>query len=183
MTELSAALIANEAQLIADEVENALQDIDLIQYKVEQVSNQRRLFGKTAEEWITYFTVKVSPHAGPVEISSYCAELTEKLGKAYDFKLKTQNYYATYMISYEEQMSQEISRHALNKSRKVMPSSETLELVAHSQMGNRKLMYDQYKIYVDFWQNIIYKLKDTLELVKTMAMSNGTLAKAERGAY
>jgi hypothetical protein len=175
-------LQVNEASLIAEEVSQSLQQVDLIYLEVEKIANNRVLYGKTAEAWLQWFNIALHNQPDPLQIQGYCALLNERLQEAYKFKTRTMNHFATYKASYEEERAKEISRHALNKSRKVMPSSDTLELVAESQMGNRKIMHDQYQLYIDFWQNIIYKLKDTLELVKIAAMSNGTLYKAERGS-
>lgn len=183
MESIERDLKENEAEVIAEEVLNALQSIDLIQAEIEQISSQRRLYGKTAQEWIEYFNIELHPQPDPLQIQQYCFLLNQKLSEAYKMKTKTMHHFATYKASFTEEVNKEISKHALNKSRKVMPSAETLEMVAHSQMGNRKIMYDQYQIYIDFWQNIIYKLINTLELVKIAGMSNGTLYKAERGAY
>jgi hypothetical protein len=173
----------NEALVISEEVQQALASIDYIQFEIEKIANSRVLFGKTSSQWLEYFRIEIHTQPDPLQIQGYCAMLNERLNVAYTNKSKTQHALATYMASYEEQLNKEISKMAFNKSRKVMPAADTLEKVAHSQMGNRKIMLDQYKIYIDFWQNIIYKLKDTLELVKIAGMSNGTLYKAERGSY
>lgn len=183
MIAVDTKLQENESLLIAEEVNQALQSVDLIYLEVEKIANNRVLYGKTANQWLEWFNIEMHPNPDPLQIQGYCSLLNERLQQAYKFKTRTMNHFATYKASYEEERAKEISRHALNKSRKVMPSSDTLELVAESQMGNRKIMHDQYQLYIDFWQNIIYKLKDTLELVRISAMSNGTLYKAERGAY
>jgi hypothetical protein len=183
MEELLQNLQVNEALVISKEVEDALASIDYIQFEVEKIAAQRQLYGKTSAQWLEYFKVEIHPQPDPLQIQGYCALLNERLNLAYSLKLKTKNHLATYMASYEEQVNKEISKMAFNKARKVMPAADTLEKVAHSQMGNRKIMLDQYNIYIDFWQNIIYKLKDSLELVRIAGMSNGTLYKAERGSY
>lgn len=180
---LDEKLKVNEAEIIAEEVNEALASVDLIQHEIESIANNRMLYGKTATQWLEWFNVVMHPQPDPLQIQGYCSILSERLNEAYKLKAKTLNHFATYKASYEEEKAKEISRIANRKDRKVMPSADTLELVADSQMGTRRIMYDQYQIYIDFWQNIIYKLKDTLELVRISAMSNGTLYKAERGAY
>lgn len=183
MTPVEDKLQKNEADIIAEEVQQALESVDLIYSEVEKIANNRMLYGRTAAQWIEWFQIDIHPQPDPLQIQGYCALLNERLQKAYGFKSKTLNHFATYKASYEEEKAKEISRIANRKDRKVMPASDTLELVAESQMGNRKIMHDQFQLYIDFWQNIIYKLKDQLELVKIAGMSNGTLYKAERGAY
>lgn len=183
MTEVDEKLQENEALIISEEVKSALGSIDLIYSEVEKIAENRMLYGRTAKQWLEWFNVEIHPTPDPLQIQSYCATLSERLNWAYKLKLKTINHYGTYKASYEEEKAKEISRIANRKDRKVLPSADTLELAAESQMGNRKIMADQYELYIDFWQNIIYKLKDTLELVRISAMSNGTLYKAERGAY
>lgn len=183
MTPVEVKLQQNEAEVIAEEVRQALGSVDLIYCEVEKIANNRMLYGRTAAQWLEWFQIEMHPQPDPLQIQGYCALINERLQKAYSFKSKTLNHFATYKASYEEEKNKEISRIANRKDRKVMPASDTLELVAESQMGNRKIMHDQFQLYIDFWQNIIYKLKDTLELVRISAMSNGTLYKAERGAY
>ena len=183
MTPVEQQLQENQAEIIAEEVREALGSVDLIYSEIEKIANNRMLYGKTAAQWIEWFQIEIHPQPDPIEIQGYCALINERLQKAYSFKNKTLNHFATYKASYEEEKAKEISRIANRKDRKVVPSADTLALVAESQMGNRKIMHDQFQLYIDFWQNIIYKLKDQLELVKIAGMSNGTLYKAERGAY
>lgn len=183
MTELEEKLQENEAAIIAEEVKEALASVDLIHSEIEKIANNRMLYGKTASQWIHWFEIELHPQPDPLQVQGYCALINERLQKAYGFKNRTLNHFATYKASYEEEKAKEISRIANRKDRKVVPSADTLSLVAESQMGNRKIMHDQFQLYIDFWQNIIYKLKDQLELVKIAGMSNGTLYKAERGAY
>lgn len=183
MTEVESKLQENEASVILEEVRGALGSIDLIQSEVEQIAEGRMLYGKTARQWLEWFNVEIHPQPDPLQIQGYCQLLSERLNEAYKFKLKTMNHYGTYKASYEEEKAKIINRLANKKSSKVVPAASTLEKVAESEMGNRQIMAEQFQLYIDFWQNIIYKLKDTLELVKIAAMSNGTLYKAERGAY
>lgn len=173
----------NEAQVIAEEVQAALQSVDLIALEVAKIADNKRLYGRTAKEWLEYFNIEIHPQPDPLQIQGYCALLNERLQLAYKYKLRTMQHFATYKASYEEEKAKEISRIANRKDRKVMPAADTLVLAAESQMGNRKIMHDQFQLYIDFWQNIIYKLKDTLELIRIAGMSNGTLYKAERGVY
>jgi hypothetical protein len=165
------------------EVNRALESVDLIHFEIERIANNRMLYGKTANQWIEWFNVEIHPQPDPLQIQTYCSLLNQRFNEAYKLKAKTLNHFATFKASYEEEKAKEISRIAMRKDRKVVPSADTLELVADSQLGNRKIMYDQYQLYIDFWQNIIYKLKDTLELIRIAGMSNGTLYKAERGSY
>jgi hypothetical protein len=183
MTEIEDKLQENEAEIISEEVREALESVDLIYSEVEKIANNRILYGKTAAQWIHWFEIEIHPQPDPLQIQQYCALLNERLQKAYGLKSRTLNHFATYKASYEEEKAKEVSRIANRKDRKVVPAADTLALVAESQLGNRKIMHDQFQLYIDFWQNIIYKLKDQLELVKIAGMSNGTLYKAERGAY
>lgn len=183
MIQVDEKLKENEADLIAEEVREALGSVDLIHTQIEQIAENRILYGRTARQWIEWFNIEIHSQPDPLEIQRYCSTIAERLNMAYKNKARTLNHFATYKASYEEERAKEISRIANKKSSKVVPAASTLELVADSQMGNRKIMHDQYQLYIDFWQNIIYKLKDTLELVRISAMSNGTLYKAERGAY
>jgi len=180
---LQEKLKQNEAEVIATSVKDTLDSLDLIHGEIALIAENRRLFGKTAREWLEWFNVEISVNPDPLEVQGYCSLIAQRLNVAYKNKAKTMVHYASFKASYEEEKAKEISRIANRKDRKVLPSADTLELAAESQMGNRKIMADQYQLYIDFWQNIIYKLKDTLELVRISAMSNGTLYKAERGAY
>lgn len=180
---LESKLQANEAEVIAEEVQIALQSVDLIASEIAKIADQKRLYGRTAKEWLEFFQIDIHPQPDPLQIQGYCSLLNERLQLAYKYKLRTMQHFATYKASYEEEKAKEISRIANRKDRKVMPAADTLVLTAEAQLGNRKIMADQFQLYIDFWQNIIYKLKDTLELIRIAGMSNGTLYKAERGSY
>lgn len=180
---LDNALQVNEAEVIAEEVQAALESVDLIALEIAKIADQKRLYGRTAKEWLEYFEIQLHPQPDPLQIQGYCSLLNERLQLAYKYKLRTMQHFATYKASYEEEKAKEISRIANRKDRKVMPAADTLVLTAEAQLGNRKIMADQFQLYIDFWQNIIYKLKDTLELIRIAGMSNGTLYKAERGSY
>lgn len=183
MTEIQDQLKENEAEVIAEEVLAALQSVDLIALEIAKIADNKRLYGKTAKEWLEFFQIEIHSQPDPLQIMGYCSLINERLQLAYKYKLRTMQHFATYKASYEEEKAKEISRIANRKDRKVMPAADTLVLAAESNLGNRKIMHDQFQLYIDFWQNIIYKLKDTLELVRIASMSNGTLLKAERGAY
>lgn len=183
MTEVDEKLKENESLVIAESVRDTLESVNLIFLEVEKIAENRMLYGRTAKQWLEWFDVVIGPNPDPLQVQAYCATLSEKLNWAYKMKLKTMNQFGTFKADYEEEKAREIARIANRKDRKVLPSADTLAMAAESQMGNRKIMADQYQLYIDFWQNIIYKLKDTLELVRISAMSNGTLYKAERGTY
>jgi hypothetical protein len=183
MTTVENDLQENEAEVIAEEVLAALQSVDLIALEIAKIADSKRLYGRTAKEWLEYFDLEIHPQPDPLQIQGYCSLINERLQLAYKYKLRTMQHFATYKASYEEEKAKEIARIANRKDRKVMPAADTLVLAAEAQLGNRKIMHDQFQLYIDFWQNIIYKLKDTLELVRIAGMSNGTLYKAERGVY
>ena len=70
---------------------------------------------------------------------------------------------------------------ATNMTKKTLPAAHTLEKIAASQMGDKTVVITQLQNSVDFWQDMIYKLNKTMDLIKIMSMSNGTMARLEAG--
>ena len=137
--------------------------------------------GRTINEWIEAFTIRVVYPSTPQDVMRYCAEFVQKSDEAYRCQAKVRQHLKTYLMSYMSNKGQEISRIANNKSRKVMPAADTLEKVADSQMGIRNDIVIQYEKDIDFFQSMIYKLNKTLESVKILGMSLGTQLKGELG--
>jgi hypothetical protein len=173
--------IKNVAALVYEEAKTKHEDIDLIRYKVEQATKSRMLSGKSFEEWLNFFTINVRYPSSPADVMRYCSEFVEKSDWAYKMKARFEREKSTYLMSYDQKHNQEISKHALNKSRKTMPAAETLREVAKSQMGIRYDILVQYENDIAFFQSMIYKLKDTMGSINTLAMSNGTQLKGEMG--
>lgn len=134
----------------------------------------KKTFGKSIDEWHRVLTVKVDPSADPAKVNLYCSELALNIDTAYRNLSTTKYLYSLYKMSYDNAINDKVAAQALNKSRKVIPSADTLVRVAESQLGDRVIVAAQYEAAIEFWQNMVYKLKDLIDLVKTVGMSNGT---------
>jgi hypothetical protein len=183
MEELKVKELQNQNSLIKETVEELFEETDMMQYEVEQIAKNKRLVGKTMAEWETFFRIPVSRQADPMAVSEYCSMIIERLDTAYANKNKLEAQMMAFKMAYLSGHNEEVLREAAHKGRKVVPKLETMEAVAAAKMGTWTLTVTRYEKAIAFFQSMIYKLNTTLDAVKTIAMSNGTLRKAEMGAY
>lgn len=183
MDQLREKEVQMQTELLVEQTTNMLESTDMIQYRVEELSKTRRLMGKTIAEWEQYFKIPIAKQADSRQVSEYCSDIYEKLHKAYFCKGKLQAQLTTFMMGYKDMYNDEFLRHALNKGRKTIPKKESLDAITDAKMGEFNLTLIRYEKGIDFFQSMIYKLNTALETVKTIAMSNGTLRKAEMGAF
>jgi len=174
MTEQDTILAQNQAEMIGEEILNALDRGAAIEEAVTRTLQEKRTFGKTIREWHKELSVKLDPAADPAKIMLYCSELSKSIDTAYKNLALIKVLYSNYKLSYNTALSDQISAQANNRSRKVVPALETMERVAQGHLGDRALTAAQYETFIEFWQNMVFKLKDLIDVVKTMAMSNGT---------
>jgi hypothetical protein len=183
MNELNEKEMFSNSQLVKEEAEKMFAETDMIQFEVENVSKNKQLMGKTIQEWVDHFSVPVARQSDPVQVSQYCAQIIVLLHDAYAAKGKLEASLVAFKMGYMNQRDEEFLRHALNRSRKTIPKKESLDAIADAKMGSINLALLRYEKGIAFFQSMVYKLNTTLEAVKTIAMSNGTLRKAELGAY
>lgn len=181
MTEEDVQLIENDADLVREQVENIIYASEVVQAKLTEIERNRTYFGKTIEGWSTYFNIQIEETADPVRIKMYCAQINERLNMAYLYKSKTKRFLTDFMCGYDKQKNELIESHATNRTRKTLPAADTLDKIAASQMGDKTVVITQLQNSVDFWQDMIYKLNKTMDLIKIMSMSNGTMARLEAG--
>lgn len=169
------------SDLIVEEADARCSEVDVVRFKLERAANRGLICGKTVDQWNEEFTIRISPNAMPADIIRYSSDWVGMNDLAYRTRSKLNQQLKTYLMSYSQKLSGEVGKHALNKSRKVMPAADTLREVAQSQMGIRYDILIQYEKEIDFFSEMIYKLKDTLKAINTIGMSNGTLLKGELG--
>lgn len=183
MNELKQKETEMQTELLMEQTNNVLEATDMIQFRVEELSKTRRLMGKTIAEWETFFKIPIAKQADSRQVSEYASEIYEKLHKAYFCKGKLEAQLTTFMMGYKDMHNDEFLRHALNKGRKTIPKKESLDAIADAKMGEFNLTLVRYEKGIAFFQSMIYKLNTALETVRIIAMSNGTLRKAEMGAF
>ncbi len=169
------------SDLVVEEASNRCSEVDVVRFKLERASKGNLILGKTLDYWNEYFTIRIVYPSTPQDVMRYSADWVEKNDTAYRGRAKLQQQMKIYLMSYSQKMGNEISKHALNKSRKVMPAADTLREVAQSQMGIRYDILTQYEKEIEFFSEMIYKLKDTLKTINILGMSNGTQLKGELG--
>lgn len=175
--------MVDSSLIIKEQAESVFEEADMIEFRVNEVARGKRVLGKTVDEWINHFDIKVSRQADPAQVSQVCSDIISKLHDAYGAKGKLESSLVAYKMGYQGQWDGKFLRHALNKGRKTIPKKESLDAIADAEMGAMSLVLMRYEKSIAFFQSMIYKLNTTLESVKTIAMSNGTLRKAEMGAY
>lgn len=148
-----------------------------IEESISDLLNNKRTFGKTVDEWHRDLSLAIDPSADPAKVNLYCSQLGERLNLAYKNLDKTKMLYFLFRLSYDRARDNKITQQALSKGRKVMPALESMEKVAESQLGDRTLTSKQYEAMISFWQSMVFRLKDNIELIKIMGASNGTRAK------
>jgi len=176
MTEIDTtqAQVQNQAEMIGEEIQGALERSQAIEDVVTTTLREKRTFNKTVDEWHRELTVRIDPAADPAKVMKYCSQLALSLDTAYKNLSTTKVLYSNYKLSYNSALNDRITAQANNRSRKVVPALETMERVAQGELGDRALTSAQYETFIEFWQNMVFKLKDLVELTKTMAMCNGT---------
>ena len=182
LTREQMAMAENQAELISEEIKLVSYEIEEIETRVNEWSDRQRYFGKTIDEWSTYFNIPMSPNATPIEVKYYATQLNERMAEAYRYKAKVARAFGEYKAKYELEKSNIIEGHANNRARKTIPAAETLVKVAESELGVRTSVCLKYENALNFWQDVIFRLHSSLKLINIIAMSNGTLAKIE-GAY
>ena len=164
-----------QAELIAAEVEANLLSMNEIKNKIADIANKRKTFGKSMEEWFQILNVKIDPSADPAKVKYYAAQIANNLSVAYDNLARIKVMYAQYKLSYLPALSQKVTYQTNHRGRKVPPALETMIKVSENELGDRSLLPVEFEAYIDFWQDMVYKLKDTANQLKTITVSNGTL--------
>lgn len=183
MDQLREKQIENQTELLVEQTSSVLEATDMIQFRVEELAKNRMLMGKTMAQWEAYFKIPIARNADPQQVSEYASTIYEKLHKAYFCKGKLEAQFTTFLMGYKDMHNEEFLRHALNKGRKTIPKKESLDAIADAKMGEFNLTSIRYEKGIAFFQSMIYKLNTALETVRIIAMSNGTLRKAEMGAF
>lgn len=179
MIEMNTEIAETQAELLLNEVKQVSFELSVIDEKVGDFADRQLYYGKTVEQWSSWFSLSLNMNATPLDVKSYAVQLSERMDMAYRNKGRTSRKYSEFKAKYELDKSNIIERHASNKSRKTMPAADTLEKVATSEMGIQASLCLQYENALNFWQDVIYKLHSVLKLVNILAMSNGTMAKIE----
>lgn len=167
----------NQAELIKEEIDALLDSSSTIEEAVIETANLAQSWGKTLEEWYKILTVPLDPSADPARVKVYCSQLSAALDTAYKHLNKTKVLAFNYGLSYNKAFNEKIAAQALNRSRKVAPAIETMTAVAESQLSERVLTQKRLQMMIDFWESMVWKIKDQIHIVNIISMSNGTLYK------
>lgn len=176
MTEIEEEQIQNQADVIKEEIQTLLDTSMTIEGKVVQTAAETRSWGKSLDEWHKDLTVPLDPSADPGKIKMYCSRLGNNLDIAYRNLSKTKTVAFNYGLSYNRALNEKITEQALNRGRKVAPAIETMTRVAEHKLPERVLVHQKLAMDMDFWEQMIWKIKDQIGIVKTMGMSNGTMS-------
>ena len=169
--------IDNQAQLVQEEVLASIHSLDAIKAKVAHVAIKRMTFGKTIDEWNKELSIQIDPSADPARVKYYLSLLSKNLDTVYRNLSTIKIMYHNYKLSYNPAMNSEVSAQANHKGRKVAPALETMNRVAENNLGDRSLAAIEYEGYIEFWNDMLWKVKDQVGIVKAIGMSNGTLYK------
>lgn len=171
------AQIENQANLVKEEIVNALQSMEAIKEKVAEIALKRRTFGKTVEEWNDILTIKIDAQADPARVKYYLSQLAFNLDTAYRSLTKIKVMHSQYKLSYLPAISMEVSAQANHKGRKVAPALDTMLQVAQNNLGDRALTSIEFEAFTEFWTDMVWKIKNQIDIVKTISITNGTMYK------
>ena len=177
MTEVREEQLQNQAELIKEEILQGLDATQTIEESVMETVSTARTFGKTVDEWYKEMSVPLDPSADPAKIKLYCSQLGNHLDTAYKNLAKAKLVDFNYKLSYNIAFNEKLAAQALNKSRKVAPAIETMSKVAESQLPERAITAKRCEMAIEFWQDMVWKLKNKVSIVNTMSMANGTMGK------
>lgn len=169
----------NQAEMISQEVQVLSYELEQIEDTIQNWSATQKYAGKTVDEWTEYFSIPMNPNATPMETKQYAVMLNERIDEAERNRGKVLRIISEYKAKYMQAKGDIIEAHANNRSRKTIPAADTLEKIAEAELGIKTSFVLKLENELNFWQNMIFKLKDTLKIIQLMTMSNGTLAKIE----
>lgn len=175
MTSQLETQIENQAELVQEEIIASIQSLDAIKAKVTHVAMRRLTFGKTIDDWNKQLSLPIDPSADPARVKYYLSILAGNLDTAYRNLTAIKIMYHNYKLSYEPAVNAEVSAQANHKGRKVAPALETMNKVAENNLGDRSLAAIEFQGYIEFWTDMVWKIKDQIGIVKAIGMSNGTL--------
>lgn len=147
-----------------------------IESSVLETANSLYTFGKTYERWFKELTVPLDPAADPAKVKLYCSQLGNNLDTAYRNLSKSKLIAFNYKLSYNGAFNDKVAAQALNRTRKVAPAIETMTKVAESQLPDRTVTLKRLEHAVEFWESMVWRIKDQIGIVKTIGMTNGTMA-------
>ena len=177
MTGVEAEQVENQAAIIKEEIETLIDTSNTIEDAVIQTAHETQSFGKTLDQWHKELSIRLDPSADPAKVKLYCSQLGNSLDIAYRNLSKAKVIAFNYNLSYNKAFNEKITVQALNKSRKVAPAIETMTRVAENQLPERTLTLKKLEMTIDFWEGMVWKIKDQVNIVNTISMANGTLLK------
>jgi hypothetical protein len=172
--ELRSKQVKQQAAIVEEEIQITLESVSEIKKAAYRQAVSSKIFGKTAEEWHNELSLVVDQNADPAKVKYLASQLSQKLNKAQANLAKSKQMFHKYKLSYYPHFNQEISKHATHKGRKVMPAMDSMRAVAENDLGDRSIAYKEFENLVEFWRDIVYKLINSIELLKITSMSNGT---------
>ncbi len=167
----------NQAQVIKEEIEGLLETSRTIEESVIQASNSIMSFGKSLDDWHRELTIVLDPTADPAKVKMYASQLSNNLDTAYRNLSKAKAIAFSHNLSYNSAFNEKIAAQALSRNRKVAPAMDTMTRVAENQLPERVLVHKRAEMTVEFWESMLWKIKDKINVVNIMSMSNGTLYK------
>jgi hypothetical protein len=177
MSELEEAQALNQAELVKEEILSTLGNMEAIKERVADIASKRKTFGKTVDEWNDFLTIKIDAQADPARVKFYLSKLAYNLDIAYKHLTKIKIMYSQYRLSYEPAIACEVSSQANHKGRKVAPSLDTMMKVAQNNLGDRSVTALEYQTFIEFWTDMTWKIKNQVDIVKSISISNGTMLK------
>jgi len=177
MTGIQQEQIQNQAEIIKEEIEDLLETSGTIESCVIETANSLTSFGKTYQQWFKDLTVPLDPSADPAKVKLYCSQLGNNLDTAYKNLSQSKLIAFNYKLSYNGVFNEKVAAQALNRSRKVAPAIETMAKVAESQLPERTVTLKRLEQAVEFWESMVWRIKDQIGIVNTISMANGTMMK------
>jgi len=167
------AACQQDSRRIGAEIETTLEEIDSVREEIEKLSSIRFIREKTIEQWSEEFSVDFNRQATPVHVNMILEKLAANLDKANKFCNQAKHEKAIFKTFFSKEKRSKIGMEAARKGRKT-PSLETMTTLAESALGNKTLVKEYYDFEVDFWERMIWKIRNQIEIANILTMSNGT---------
>ena len=168
---------------IQREIQRSIDNLSIASILVAKIAAKRKYFGKTLDEWDEQLSISINPDCNSNQIINYCSQLNTNLGTIYSHLSRSKKMYSDYKLSYipayAEGLKNEVSKYAIKDKRP--PALDSLKAINEAKLSDRALMSVEFESLIEFWQDMLYKVRNQIDLIKIVGMANGTRARIESG--
>ena len=166
---------------VKSEILKSISNISDASKAVAKIATERKYFGKTLDEWDTCFSVTINTDCNSAQLINYCSQLNSNLNTIYSYLNKSKKMYSDYKLSYGPAFSEGLRKELSAYTTKRPPALDSLKAITETKLKDRTLMTIEFESLIEFWQDMLYKVRNQIDLIKIVGMANGTRARIESG--